>query len=181
MKQPVQIFPTQTHSYSDVYASREKTKYRIGRPDGSPMMCFNISEKEAVTILTSLPNELLEIVKDHYGLEEPKPFDPSSLSNELLEYIKEHYGLTEGSHFGVGEVDRAIPIENEEDTKHPEYPPETEEDTTTPVEEGISLEEMTRDQLRDLCKQLEIKGYGKWSKEEMIKAIETLATESDDE
>lgn len=144
MRKPVQIFPTQTHSYSDVYASRQKTKYRIGRPDGSPMMCYNISEAEAKTILTSLPDELLEVVKEHYNL------------------VPAHQTF-----YGVGEVEQMIP--------------KTEEDMTVPVEEDISLDEMTRDQLRDICKQLEIKGYGKWSKEEMIEAIEKTALESEDE
>lgn len=170
MRKPVQIFPTQTHSYSDVYASRQKTKYRIGRPDGSPMMCYNISEEEAKTILTSLPPELLEVVKKHYHLfAEGEVFKPENLSETFIEAIKEHYNLVpvHQTFYGTGEVDQMIP--------------KTEEDTNVPVEEDIALEEMTRDQLRDICKQLEIKSYGKWSKEEMINAIEKTALESDDE
>lgn len=118
MIHPVQIFKTSIPCYSDVYASRERAKYRIGRPDGSPMSCYNLSEKETITILTNLPPELVEVVKQHY---------------------------------------------------------KTSEDQTVTVDEGLALEEMSRDNLRQLCKDLDIKSYGKMTKEEMIAAIEEVS------
>ena len=124
MKKPVQIYRTNTHCYSDVYASREKAIYRIGRPDGSPMSCYNISLNEAKSILANLPSELVDYVKEYYGIE--------------------------------GKA-------------------------TDPEEKDVPLEDMSRSDLRQLCKDLEITGYGKWSKEEMIAAIEKVAFASDDE
>ena len=74
----------QHHSYSDVFGSRELTAYRIGRPDGSPMKMFNVSKNEAESICRHLPVELLEIVKDEYGL-----VSASETNKELYQVIKE--------------------------------------------------------------------------------------------
>lgn len=150
MKQPVQLFPTALGSYSDVYASREKTAYRVGRPDGSPMSCYNLSEREAKELLENLPEELLEHVKEHFGLVEggfPDKEEPSSVNEakELIEEVKK------------------------------------ESEVVAELEDGLPLEEMTRDKLRDLCKQLDITGVSKYTKDELVEAIYKHAEESEDE
>lgn len=71
------IHPNKHHSYSDVFGSREAAAYIIGRPDGSPMKLYNIGQSEVVSLLTTLPEELLEIVKEHYNLVEAAPAEPT--------------------------------------------------------------------------------------------------------
>lgn len=144
MKQPTQIFPIKIHAYSGL--SREKAVYSVGRPDWAKMQNLSISANEAREIMTNLPPELLEIVKDHYGL--------VKLTDNVLR-------------------DNTITTDDISSL--------TSEDQVVTVEEGIALEEMTRDELRQLCKQLEITGYSSWSKEKLIEAIEKVALESDDE
>lgn len=156
MKQPVQLFPTTLGSYSDVYASREKTAYRVGRPDGSPMTCFNLSEREAKEMLSHLPEELLQHVKDHYDLV------PSAVLKELEEELADGM-MSKNQYEDIVDTDV------------------TDESIVSELEEGVPLEEMTRDQLRDVCKTLEITGYSKLSKDELIAAIYKHAEESEEE
>lgn len=76
------------HSYSDVFGSRELTAYRIGRPDGSPMKMFNVSQSEAESICRNLPAELLDVVKEEYKLVEAATNEDNS-NKPLVEIIKE--------------------------------------------------------------------------------------------
>jgi hypothetical protein len=66
MIQPVQIFPTSMNTYSTF--CRERASYFIGRPDWAMAQRTNISEREALEIVKNLPEELLEVVKEHYKL-----------------------------------------------------------------------------------------------------------------
>ena len=147
MKQPVQLFPTKLGSYSDVYASREKTAYRVGRPDGSPMSCYNLSEREAKELLENLPEELLDHVKEHFGLVEGESGElvPETEATELIEEVKEETEALES------------------------------------LEDGKPLEEMTGDELRDLCKQLGLTGYSRMKNDEMVELLYKHAEESDDD
>lgn len=77
------------HSYSDVFASNQLTTYQIGRPDGPQMRMYNISEEEAKTICRNLPSELLEVVKEHYGLKEAAYPEGNNMERTLIEVIKE--------------------------------------------------------------------------------------------
>lgn len=58
MKKPTQIFPTGMHLMSDVYGSRSKAAYVVGRPDGPLSNIFALSKEEAIEIVQNLPEEL---------------------------------------------------------------------------------------------------------------------------
>lgn len=88
-KQPTSIFPIKTHAYSDVYASRTRAIYSVGRPDGALARNFNLSKDEAEQIVTNLPEELLEVVKEHYGLVEGEKEPETEQEVEEVEEVKE--------------------------------------------------------------------------------------------
>lgn len=144
------IHENKHHSYSDVFGSREIAKYRIGRPDGSPMKLFNVSEAEAISIVTNLPDELLEVVKQHYGLVEAAATDVvENLINELPDETPET-PIVDG-----------VYVDDEGDL-------------------NVNLEEMTVKDLKSLCKQLGITGYSDLNKEELIAAINQEVDDSDE-
>lgn len=138
-------------SYSDVFASRERTAYRVGRPDGSLMKVFNIGESEAYTICTNLPEELLEIIKDHYGLIELDKANVKMTPEQLEAEDKELAKVTA-----------------------PEVSSEVSDALTEAVDEGMDIESLTRDELRGLARQLEIKNYSKMTVDQLKSAIDEV-------
>lgn len=137
------------HSYSDVYASRDRTAYRIGKPDGSPMKMYNVSESEAISIVTHLPEELLEAVKKHYNLVEAAPGAGVNTTSEA-----DHAGHTDEL-----TDDELISLLSDKSVS------EDKEDF------NVEINDMDVPQLRELAKQLEIRGYSKMTKDVLIAAI----------
>jgi glycine cleavage system protein P-like pyridoxal-binding family len=146
VKKPVQIFEKSVHAYSQVYSSRERAKYFIGRPDGAIGLLFAVSEREMNEIMTNLPEELLEAAKKHYGL-----VSISDVSKSIEETFETENVLVHPS----GEV--AIELTEQEDL------------------EEVDIYKMNIKQLRQVASQLEIKGYTKYDKEELLKKIEEVA------
>lgn len=147
-------------SYSDVFASRERTAYRVGRPDGSLMKVFNIGESEAYTICTNLPEDLLEIIKEHYGLvtidEANAKMSPEQLEAEDRE---------------LAEV---VPAPELPPTEPIEVADALPDAVIEEVVEGMDIESLTRGELRGLARQLEIKNYSKMTVAELKSAIEEV-------
>lgn len=141
MIQPTKMFEKGTRAYSQVYGSRELAKYFIGRPDGAIALLFPVSEKEAHEIVTNLPDELLELVKEHYGLV------PAAVKADSIEE--------------AAQEEEAEPLLVDVD--------------------GIDIDELDVTQLKDLAKQLDIKGYSKMTKDKLILAIGALAEASEEE
>lgn len=82
MKKPVQIFPTQMNTYSAF--CRERAAYFIGRPDWAMANRIAVSEREAVEIVQNLPEALLNVIKEHYGLVEVE-----KVAESIVENVKE--------------------------------------------------------------------------------------------
>lgn len=191
------IHPNKHHSYSDVFGSREPSAYVIGRPDGSPMKLYNVGYDEAVSLVTTLPEELLEVIKAHYGLieGEEKPFVAADLTPEQLEEVKQYFSLvdvvfvtdvTEDGLLSEEELVKLLNVSGMDVTLVPD--PALEE---TPVNDGIPDETPANDealipeevnditlmelpQLRSLAKQLEIKNYHSKGKTRLIEEITAI-------
>lgn len=89
MKQPTQIFKSTVHAYSDVYGSRQKAEYAIGRPDGARASCFNLSENEVKEILDNLPEEF-EIKAPEKDNETSKDVNETTIdSGQLNEFMNQ--------------------------------------------------------------------------------------------
>jgi hypothetical protein len=165
MKQPAMIVATSINTASDL-GSRERASYFVGRPDWAHALRTYISENEAKSIVTNLPEELLEAVKEHYGLVEKGTFT-NGLPGEVLAVtpnpdellaaqilVKVEEELKDGS---LGSEQFAT-IKNE--VLKPSEP------------EEVDIYSMNITQLRQVASQLEIKGYTKYTKDELIKKIE---------
>jgi hypothetical protein len=167
MKQPTQIFPTSMRTYSDVYASRASAAYMIGRPDGAMGKRYAVSKDEALEIVTNLPEELLEAVKEHYSLIPSgvtaylaKAAEPVT-AEAILQKVEEE--LQDGT-LGLKQFE-AIKAEYEDPAE----------------EEGIDLGSMNIKQLRKVASDLGITGYTKYDKDTLKEKIETFAAESEEQ
>lgn len=155
MKKPVQIFKSTVHAYSDVYASKERASYTIGRPDGARAACFNISEREAHEILANLPEEL-----------KPEGADLDHLTDEQLDSIKLKYGLVSAE---------AVEEEVSDGAMGPKQFEKLKEDETGEDIPGIPdkpYEDMGVRELREVMKVLDVEGRTNITKkDDILKAI----------
>lgn len=181
------IHPNKHHSYSDVFGSREPSVYVIGRPDGSPMKLYNVGYDEAVSLVTTLPEELLEVVKAHYGLieGEPRLFVAADLTPEQLEEVKNYFSLvdvefvtdvTEDGLLSEEELVKLLNVSGMDVTLVPD--PALDE---APVNDEVLIPEEVNDitlmelpQLRSLAKQLEIKNYHSKGKTRLMEEITAI-------
>jgi Rho termination factor, N-terminal domain len=148
MPQPVQLFPAKVRAYSDVFGSREKVAYFIGRPDSTYLKCYGLSERETIELLTNLPEELLEVVKKHYHLIPDPNHAPSLMDKETKETAVEAETVEEF-------------IEAHEKA------------------EEVDLHEFSRNELRELAKELGVKGYADMKKDDLVQAIEEAMKQLD--
>lgn len=109
------------------------------------MAIFNVSEQEAREIFTNLPEELLEIVKSHYGL--------GAAETPTVQTVDEKPS-DEGTAHEIVLVDDIQLNDDEEKTV-----------------EKSDLKKLTVKELKDYAKLLEIKGYSKLNEHELIEAV----------
>lgn len=160
MKKPVQIFRTNMRTYSHAgFGNREIASFFIGRPDGPTSNLYAVSEREAHELVTNLPDELLELIKTHYGLYESVIEPDKEVAAQILVKVEEE--LQDGT-LGAKQFE-AI-----------------KEEVLTPSDEDeVDIYDMNITQLRQVASQLEIKGYTKYSKDELLKKIEEVAEASE--
>lgn len=160
MKKPVQIYRTNMRVYSHAgFGNREIASFYIGRPDGPTSNLYAISEREAHELITNLPDELLEVIKNHYGLGKAIDSD-KEYASQVLEKVEEEL------------KDGVLGTKQYESIK---------EEVLTPLDdEEVDVYSMNITQLRQVASELEIKGYTKYNKEELLKKIEKVAEASED-
>lgn len=113
----------------------------LGRPDWTVSKCTALSERETVEALTNLPDDLLELVKSHYGLS-------GAAETPVIQTVDES---TNHKVLLTDDVNL-----NDEDEK---------------TVEKSDLKKLSVKELKENAKLLEIKGYSKLNEDELIEAI----------